>query len=109
MSSSQFSCPRLLGSLFPIASPRALQITTIQQAVSSRTSNMFFEGSRLKLKWSCSIHITMNPGYAGREELPDNLKVCGGGASSAMGTACADPMLLCFGSVRSRAMLRCMY
>jgi dynein heavy chain len=52
----------------------AQQILDIQTAKSLGKELFLFEETWVTLRPRCNIFITMNPGYAGRAELPDNLK-----------------------------------
>uniref|UniRef100_A0A2K6FUH7 Dynein axonemal heavy chain 2 n=1 Tax=Propithecus coquereli TaxID=379532 RepID=A0A2K6FUH7_PROCO len=52
----------------------AQQILSILSALAASLTHFYFEGFEINLVWSCGIFITMNPGYAGRTELPENLK-----------------------------------
>eukprot|EP01063_Lacrimia_lanifica_P030854 TRINITY_DN4987_c0_g4_i2.p1 TRINITY_DN4987_c0_g4~~TRINITY_DN4987_c0_g4_i2.p1 ORF type:complete len:4157 (+),score=1788.38 TRINITY_DN4987_c0_g4_i2:76-12546(+) len=58
----------------------AQQVGKIQEAarfgvVDESKLRIMFEGSEILVDPSNAVFITMNPGYAGRTELPDNLKV----------------------------------
>ncbi|KAH9121803.1 hypothetical protein LEN26_010526 [Aphanomyces euteiches] len=52
----------------------AQQVLCIQQAIICDAEQFDFEGKMIKLNTGFGVFITMNPGYAGRTELPDNLK-----------------------------------
>ena len=52
----------------------AVQVKCIQDAIKSKKSRFDFLGENIVLKKTVGIFITMNPGYAGRTELPENLK-----------------------------------
>ena len=52
----------------------AQQILCIQQAIVMEVKKFEFEGNTIRLNTGFGVFITMNPGYAGRTELPDNLK-----------------------------------
>jgi dynein heavy chain len=52
----------------------AHQVKSIQDAIRDKKQRFSFLGEEISLNPSVGIFITMNPGYAGRTELPENLK-----------------------------------
>uniref|UniRef100_H0Z5T6 Dynein axonemal heavy chain 17 n=1 Tax=Taeniopygia guttata TaxID=59729 RepID=H0Z5T6_TAEGU len=52
----------------------AVQVKSVQDAIREKKKSFSFLGEDIKLVPSVGIFITMNPGYAGRTELPENLK-----------------------------------
>ena len=52
----------------------AVQVKSIQDAIRDKKEKFNFMGEIIGLTPTVGIFITMNPGYAGRTELPENLK-----------------------------------
>jgi hypothetical protein len=56
----------------------AQQLHALQSALRTCAERVVFEGREMRVLPGCGVFVTMNPGYAGRTELPDNLKVSKG-------------------------------
>ncbi|KAJ3180788.1 hypothetical protein HDU85_003867 [Gaertneriomyces sp. JEL0708] len=52
----------------------ATQVKSIQDALKAKKKRFIFQGEEISLTNTVGAFITMNPGYAGRTELPENIK-----------------------------------
>ncbi|KAK1928902.1 Dynein heavy chain 7 [Phytophthora citrophthora] len=49
------------------------QVTTLQMIIRAGDKRIMFEGSDIVVNPRFGVFITMNPGYAGRSDLPESL------------------------------------
>ena len=61
--------------LVEVLSVIAQQLQEIRKALLMGVEEFVFQGKGIKIRPEFGCHITMNPGYAGRTELPDNLQI----------------------------------
>lgn len=52
----------------------ATQVKSVLDSIKAKKSTCFILGDQINLMPTVGMFITMNPGYAGRAELPENLK-----------------------------------